>query len=172
MFADSHRGRDDDVARAAVCELDGNHGICAVRHRGAGHDPHALACRKGQHLGTACGDVVNHRQGDRCRIAGIHEICGQYGITVHGRVPKTRQEDLTGYVLGQDVTLRIEQIEMDRRQPLHGVDDTREVLLDGDQRVAKSCAAESRSFTKSVSHEEKSEPSSWWSTARRTTALR
>src|SRR5665647_1603777 len=121
---------------------------------------------------TASGNVVNHGQRERCREAGSQKIGGVHGIPIHGRVPKTRQGDLAGDVLGQDAALRIEKVEIDRRQPLHGLDDTREVLLDGDHEVGESWAAESLSATKPVSHEEKSEPSSRWSTASRTTALR
>src|ERR1035437_4335515 len=152
--------------------FDGNNGISALWHRGAGHDPHALTASQAQRLGAASGNVVNHGQRERCREAGSQKIGGVHGIPIHGRVPKTRQGDLAGDVLGQDAALRIEKVEIDRRQPLHGFDDTREVLLDGDHEVGESWAAESLSATKPVSHEEKSEPSSRWSTASRTTALR
>ena len=78
----------------------------------------------------AGGDVADDRQLHRGRLAGRRDIGHPHGVAVHRGVVERRQVDLGGHGLGEHAAVRVEQLEVERRDRLDAGEDVGQVLVD------------------------------------------
>ena len=108
-LGDGH-GRD-----AAVGPLERHHGLGAGWHRRAGHDPDRHAGLHGVGRARPCRDVTDDRELRGGRGAGLLDVGEPHGVAVDGGVVEAGQVDVGDDRLGEDAAVRVEQLEVQRR---------------------------------------------------------